>query len=114
MGEELLPGGAEYPVPGYRADQQLVQLIDQAVALALVHHESEIQIVGGLSDQVDLLLLEEFEGVPELMEDGADVAPDQAHGSAGPDELYAAQARQIADQIGQHCTIERVGRRVQR
>ena len=91
-----------------------MQLLDQAVALVLVDDEGEVQIVGRLADQVDLLLLEELEGAAELVQDGADVAPDEAHRGARADHLHAAQPREIGDQLGHRRVVERVGRRIER
>ena len=77
LGEQLLPGRAHDRVARQRPDQQVVQLLDQPVALVLVHHEREVEVVRGLADQVDLLLLEQRERIAELVQDGADVAADQ-------------------------------------
>ena len=71
--------GPEHAIARQRADQQLVQLLDQPVALVLVDHEREVEVVRGLADEIDLLLLEQRERVAELVQDGADVAPDQRH-----------------------------------
>src|SRR5262249_54059479 len=54
--EQLLPRRAEDTVRAARSDEQLVQLLDQAISLALIDHEREVQIVGRLADEVDLLL----------------------------------------------------------
>src|SRR5438552_14314904 len=80
--EQLLPGGTENLVARHRADQQLVQLLDQTVTLVLIDHEGEVQIVGRLAHEVDLLLLEALESAAELMEDRADVASHETHRGA--------------------------------
>ena len=89
--EQLIPGRTQHAIARHRADQQLVQLLDQPVALVLVDDEREVQIVRGLAHQIDLLLGEQLERVAELVQDGADVAADEAHGRARPDHLHAAQ-----------------------
>ncbi len=104
--EQLLPGGTEHLVSRHRADQQFVQLLDQAIALVLIDHESEIQVVGGLAHQVDLLFLEELEGAAELVQDRADVAPHETHRGARSDHLHAAQMRQVGDQLGEPRVVE--------
>ena len=112
LGEQLLPGRTQHTVVRHRADQQLVQLLDQAIALVLVDDEGEVEVVRRLAHQVNLLLLEELEGPSELMQDGADVAPDETHRSARPDHLHATQARQVRDQLREERVIECVGRRI--
>ena len=77
--EQLFPGRAHDEIARQRPDQQFVQLLDQPVALVLVHDEREVEIVGRLADQVHLLLFEQRERVAELVQDGADVAADQRH-----------------------------------
>src|SRR6185437_1786723 len=74
LGEELLPGGPEYPIARHRPDEQLVELVDQPIALPLIDDEGEVEIVGRLADEVDLLLLEELERASQLVQDRADVA----------------------------------------
>ena len=112
--EQLLPGGSEHLVARHGADEQFVELSDQAAALVLIDDEREVQIVGRLADQVDLLFLEELERAAELVQDRADVAPDQAHRGARADHLYAAQPREVGDQLGDARVVEGVGRRIQR
>src|SRR6202171_1944539 len=69
--KQLLPGRTQHLVPRHRADEQFVELLDQTVALVLVDHKSEIQVVGRLAHQVDLLFLEELEGASQLVQDRA-------------------------------------------
>ena len=78
LGEQLFPGRSHDGIAGQRPDQQVVQLLDQPVALVLVDHEREVEIVGGLAQQVHLLLFEQRERVAELVQDGADVATRRA------------------------------------
>ena len=104
--EQLLPGGTEHLVARHRADEQLVQLLHQAVPLVLIDHEGEIQVVGGLAHQVDLLFLEELEGASQLVQDGADVAAHEAHRGARSDHLHAAQPRQVGDEGGEPRVVE--------
>ena len=81
-GEELLPGGTQDLVGADALDQPLMQLLYQPIALGFVDDEGEVQIVGGLAHQIDLLVLEQLEGRPQLVQDAADVVPDQAQGGA--------------------------------
>ena len=76
-----------------------MQLVHQPIALLLIDHEGEVQIVGRLAHQIDALFGEQLERLAELMQDGADVAPDQAHRGAGSNHLRTAQWRQIRDQL---------------
>ena len=55
-----------------------MQLLHEALALLLIDDEREIEIVGRLAHQVDLLFLEQLERVPEAVEDRPDVAAEQA------------------------------------
>ena len=73
VGKQLRPRGAEYPIGTNALNQPLVQLLHQAIALRLVDHESEIQIIGGLSHQVDLVVLKQFKGGTHFMQDAANV-----------------------------------------
>ena len=77
LGEQLFPGGTHDGVALRWPNQQVVQLLDQAVALVLVHHEGEVEIVRRLAEQVHLLFFEQREGITQLVQDGADVAADQ-------------------------------------
>ena len=86
-----------------------MQLLDEAIALALVHDEGEVQVIRRLAHQIDLLLFEELEGAAELVQDRADVAAYQAHGGARPDHLHAAQPRQAGNEFAQQRVVERVG-----
>ena len=99
LGEQLLPGRPHDRIAGQRTNQQVVQLLDQPVALVLVHHEGEVEVVGGLAQQVHLLFLEQREGVAELVQDGADVAADQRDRGAGSDDAHVAELRQVALQL---------------
>ncbi len=49
----------------------------QTVALGFVDHEGEVQVVRGLADQVDLLVLEQLEGRAQLVQDAADIVAQQ-------------------------------------
>ena len=91
-----------------------MQLLHEPVALVLVHDEGEIQIVGGLAHQVDLLLLEEFERIAQLVQDGANIAPHETDRGARTDDLYAAQPRQIGHQRAEQRVVQRVGGRIER
>ena len=112
--EQLLPGRPEHAVACNRADQQLVQLLNQPVALVFVDDEGEVQIIGSLGDEIDLLLGEELEGVSQAVQNSADVAPDETHRGARADELNAAQTLKILDQRLQQSLIETVGLRIER
>jgi hypothetical protein len=76
-----------------------VQLLDQPITLVLIDHEGEVEVVGRLAHEIDLLLLEELESAAELMEYAAYVAPDEAHRGTGADDLHAAQPRELGDQL---------------
>ena len=90
-----------------------MQLLDQPVALVLVHHEREVQIVRSLAHEVDFLFFEELERIAELVQDSANVASHQAHRGARSYHLHAAQPRQVGDQRTQQRVVQRVGRRVE-
>src|SRR5882672_5620358 len=89
--EQLLPGGPQYSVRADALNQALVQLMHQAIALRLVDHEGEVQVVRSLGHQIDLLILEQFKGRSELMQDAANIVAQQAQGGAGSQDLDAAQ-----------------------
>jgi len=112
--KELLPGGSEHALAGHRTDQELVQLFNQALALVLIDDEGEVQIIRSLCDEIDLLLCKEFEGISQAMQDGADIAPDQAHRGARADDLHAAQTLKIGDERGEQRAVETIGRRIER
>ncbi len=48
------------------------------------------------------------------MQDGPDVAPHETDRGARSDQLHAAQARQIGDEIGEQRAVQRVRRRIER
>ncbi len=112
--EQLLPGRAEHRAAAHRTDQALVQVVDQAVALLFVDHEGEVEVVGRLAEQVHALLREQLEGLAELLQDGADVAPDQAHRCTGPEDLRPAELGQVRQQRLEYARIERIRGRVER
>ena len=112
--EELFPGGPQHLVAGRRLDEQLVQLVHQAIGLAFVDDESEVQVVGGLAHEIDALLFEVFEGLAQLMQDRADVATDEAYRRAGTDDLHARQLCQVCDHRFHGGSIECVRLRIQR
>ncbi len=91
-----------------------MQLLDQAIALVLVHHEGEVEIVGSLADEIDLLLFEQRKGITQLVQDGADVAADQRHAGAGTNDAHIREPGKITLQLAQQLAVERIGRRVQR
>ena len=111
---DLLPGGAEHVVGRRVAHDHVVQAAHQPVALLLVHHESDVEVVRRLRDQVDALLLEQLERVAEAVQRGADTASDQAHRRARADDLDAAQLRERRHQRLEGACVERVGGRVER
>src|SRR5579872_413946 len=96
--EEVLPGRSEHPIARHRPDQELMELIDQPVSLTLIDDEGEVEIVGRLAHQIDLLLLEELEGAAQLMQYRADVAPDETHRGARAYHLHSAEPGEIAHQ----------------
>ena len=110
---DLLPRRTEHAIRGRVLHGELVQALHEPVTLLLVDDEGQVQVDGGLRDEVDLLLLEELERVAEAMQRRADVAPDQAHRRARSDHLHAAQARQRGDQRLDRAVVECVRRRVE-
>ena len=91
-----------------------MQLRNEPVTLRLVDHEGEVEVVGGLADEVDLLLLEQLERLAELVDDRADVPSQQRQRGTGTDHLDAAQPRQVRHQGVPRVLVERVGLRVER
>ena len=81
-----------------------MQLLHQPVALRLVDHEGEVQVIRGLGHQINLLILEQLESRPQFVQDPANVVTQQTQGSARPQNLDAAQALERGGQ-----TIERRG-----
>ena len=55
-----------------------MQLMHEPLALLLVDDEREVEIVGRLAHQVDLLFLEQLERLAEAVEDRPDIAAEQA------------------------------------
>src|ERR1700761_4653073 len=47
--ENLFPRRSQHRIARYRPNQQLVELLDEPVTLALVHDKREIEVVGGLA-----------------------------------------------------------------
>ncbi len=89
--EELLHVGPSTRSPGTGRISISWSCSTEPVALVLIHHEGEVEIVGGLADEIDLLLGEELERIAELVQDRADVAAEQADRGARPDHFHAAQ-----------------------
>ena len=50
-----------------------MQLMHQPIALRLVDDKGEIQIIGGLRHQIDFLVLEQFKGRTQFMQDAANI-----------------------------------------
>ena len=109
--EQLLPGGSEHLVRADALNQPLVQLMHQPVALRFVDHEGEVQIVRRLAHQVDLLVLEQFEGVAEFVQDAADVVTEQAQRSARSQDLAPGTVRRARSTAVRARGIQGVGGR---
>src|SRR5262245_37803036 len=82
----------------------------EPVTLILIDDEGDVEIVRRLSDEIDLLLFEQFEGIAQAMQDCANVAPHEAHGSARTDRLYATEPSKIGDEHIERRLVERVRR----
>ncbi len=106
---QLLPGWAKHPALVELADQQPVQLLDQAVSMLGVDHEGQVKIIGRLGHQMHRLLLKDLQCRPELVENGADLAPDQGHGCAVLDDAHATQTPEVIRKQIQGARIDRAG-----
>ena len=84
---------AQHAVGGHLANRNLVQARDQPVAVRLVDHERDVEIVRGLRDKINLLLFEQFERVAQSMQDCSDVSTNEADCSARANHLHAANLR---------------------
>src|SRR5690348_9789578 len=69
---ELFPSRAEHSVRSHLADRDFMQTRHETVALLLVDHERDVEIVRSLRDEINLLLFEQFERVAESMQDRSD------------------------------------------
>ena len=88
-----------------------MQLLHQPIALRLVDHESEIQIVGGLAHEVDLVILKELERRAELVQDAANIVAEQAQRGARSEDLHAAKLAERRGKPRERGRIEGVGGR---
>src|SRR5690606_40392105 len=110
---QLAPRQPEKQVRLPLPEKLRVQLAHEAEGLALIHHETEIQIAGRLRDLVDVLLVEDLEGRPHLVQQRSDVAPNEAHHRARPDLLGAAVAAEVLEQRIDARGIEGVRHRIE-
>ncbi len=96
------------------ADQQRMQPRNQLVGERFVDHESEIQIVRRLADQmhVERAELGQHRGKP--MQQRAHAAPDQRDRRARRDDFDAAHFREIGRERGQHVRVDEVLGRIER
>ncbi len=82
--EQLLPGGTEDLVGADALDQPLVQLCHQPIPFRLVDDEREVQIVGRLAHEIDVLVLEQLERRPELGKMPRILCPSRLNEAHGP------------------------------
>ena len=111
---DLLPGRPQHAIRGHVSHGEFVQAAHQPVALLLVDDKGQVEVVGGLRHEVDLLLLEELERVAEPVHHGTDIAADKAHRRARSYDLDPADTRQVLYQPLHHARLERVDRRIER
>ena len=90
-----------------------MKLVHQPVALRLVDDKREIQIIGGLRDQINLLVLKQFECRSQFVQDAANILPQQTQGGAGAKDLNAAKLAQGRGQALQCGAIQGVGAGIQ-
>ena len=72
-----------------------MQLAGEPRRLRLVDDEGEVEVGGGLGDEVDGPLLEDLQQRPEAMEDRADLPPDEGDRRARPEHRRAADGGEV-------------------
>ncbi len=111
---QLFPGRPQHSIVCRLADCDIVQLGNQPVALLFINDKGEIQIVGGLCQQVDLVLFEQFEGIAQLMQDRSNTPAHQADGRTRTNDFDAADLGEIRHQRLHRRLVQRVGCRIER
>ncbi len=86
-----------------------MKLVHQPIALRLVDDKGEIQIIRGLRDQIDLLVLKQFERRSQFVQDAANILPQQTQGGAGTQDFNAAKLAQGRRQSLECGAIQGVG-----
>ena len=95
-------------------DQRCVQLGQHAVGIGFVDHETQVEVVRRLRDQVHALLSEHRPDVGELVQHRAHAAPDQGDCRARRDDLDPADLRKVLRQAREHVGIDQVFVRIER
>ncbi len=97
--EHLRPSGAQNLVRADALNEPFVQLLHQPIALRFVDDEGEVQVVGGLRHQIDLLVLKQFEGRAQFMQDAANILSQQAQRGARAQNFDAANLAQACASV---------------
>ena len=108
-----LPGLAEHAAREL-VDEQAVQVLHETVRVLGAHDERQVQVVGGLRHEMDLLLLEHLEHGRELVQDRADALADERDRRAVADDRDLAELAQIVGERLDGGAVRDVLRRVDR